>query len=63
MAEMMECPRCGVDTVMHEVRTPSSVVGWRCPECGHVWVPGTEPKDADFKRTRHIPAGGRSEDD
>jgi uncharacterized Zn finger protein len=63
MAEMIECPRCGVDTVMHQVRTPSGVVGWHCPECGHVWVPGTEPKDSDFERTVHVPAGGRSEDD
>ena len=63
MAEMIECPRCGVDTAMEQARTTSGARGWRCPECGHVWVPGTELKDADFERTVHQPVGGRSEDD
>ncbi|HLH22552.1 MAG TPA: hypothetical protein VK066_08515 [Chloroflexota bacterium] len=63
MAEMIECPHCGVDTAMQQALTATGAVGWRCPECGHVWVPGTEPKDTDFQRTAHRPAGGRSEDD
>jgi ribosomal protein L37AE/L43A len=63
MAEMIECPRCGVDTAMPQERTGEGAGGWRCPACGHVWAPGTEPKDTDFERTIHIPAGGRSEDD
>ncbi len=63
MAEMIECPRCGVDTVMVQERAPSGALGWRCPECGHTWVPGTEPKDTDFEQTAHRPRGGRSEDD
>lgn len=63
MAEMVECPRCGVDTAMPQAPALGGEVGWRCPGCGHVWVPGTEPKDLEFERTVHIPAGGRGEDD
>ena len=63
MAEMIACPQCGVDTVMHQAPGVGGAAGWRCPGCGHVWVPGTEPKDTDFQRTVHQPTGGRSEDD
>jgi uncharacterized OB-fold protein len=48
---------------MQQEPAAGGAVGWRCPECGHVWVPGTEPKDTDFQRTVHQPGGGRSEDD
>jgi uncharacterized OB-fold protein len=63
MAEMIECPRRGADTALRQERTAGRALGWRCPECGHVWVPGAEPKDTDFERTLHVPAGGRSDDD
>lgn len=58
MAEMIACPACGIDTAM-----PPSGGGWRCPRCGHIWVPGTEPKDADLEQTVHEPRGARPEDD
>lgn len=63
MAEMIECPRCGVDTAMQQEQAPGGARGWRCPECGYLWVPGAEPEDFVFERTAHVPTGARSEDD
>ena len=63
MAEMIECPHCGVDTAMEQARTASGSQGWRCPACGEVSAPGTPPRDEQYERAVHQPAGGRSEDD
>lgn len=63
MAEMIECPNCGVDTIMEQARDADGRQGWRCPDCGQIVAPGMTPKDEQIERAVHVPAGGRSEDD
>ncbi len=63
MAEMIECPRCGVDTAMERVSTAEGGQGWRCPACGEIVVPGAVPRDEHLEPAVHEPGGGRSEDD
>jgi Zn-finger nucleic acid-binding protein len=63
MTEMLHCPACGVDRAMAEEMIWGAR-GWRCPDCGHVWLPGTEvSRDTGNEQAVHQPQTVRSEDD
>jgi rubredoxin len=68
MSEVLQCPDCGVDRAMEEEAMEEETIwgarGWRCPECGHVWLPGRAvSRDTGFEQAAHRPRGARAEDD